>query len=134
MHRCILPFTLLLLSAGASGQVPLCPQDTTRKLVFSYADAPQSFPGGEKALLQFLRTTVHYPDSSTIYKVGGTVYTRFVVTEDGSLTNVCTMKRVDPLLEAEAARVVRAMPKWIPAIRDGKPVRTLVTLPIVFEL
>ncbi len=64
----------------------------------------------------------------------GKVFVSFVVEKDGSIQNVKVEKGVSSILDEEAMRVVRNMPKWTPAMKDGKEVRTSLTLPIVFHL
>lgn len=64
----------------------------------------------------------------------GKVFVSFVVEKDGSIQDVKIEKGVTPALNEEALRVVRSMPKWTPALKDGKEVRTVLTLPIVFHL
>ena len=58
----------------------------------------------------------------------------FVVETDGSLSNVRVARKVFPSLDAEAVRVVKAMPKWKPGKEKGRAVRVNFTMPIVFSL
>ena len=102
---------------------------------FSFAsDRTASFPGGNDALASYLQTNVTYPESAMKNNEIGKVFVSFVVEKDGSTQNVKVEKGVSSILDAEAMRVVRNMPKWIPAMKDGKEVRTALTLPIVFHL
>ena len=59
---------------------------------------------------------------------------QFVVEEDGSITNVCVVRSVDPSLDKEAMRVAKSMPRWVPGKQNGTPVRVKYTLPISFRL
>ena len=59
---------------------------------------------------------------------------RFIVERDGSVSAVEVAKGVDPDLDKEAVRVVKALPKWKPGRQQGKAVRTRYMLPIVFTL
>ncbi|MCR5496975.1 MAG: energy transducer TonB [Paludibacteraceae bacterium] len=102
---------------------------------FSFAsDRAASFPGGNDALASYLQTNVTYPESAMKNNEIGKVFVSFVVEKDGSIQNVKVEKGVSSILDEEAMRVVRNMPKWIPAMKDGKEVRTSLTLPIVFHL
>lgn len=92
------------------------------------------FPGGEKGLRNFLAHTIKYPKEATEGKIQGKVFVRFIILEDGSVSDIAIFKSVHPLLDAEACRVVKAMPKWIPGLQDGKPVRVMYTMPINFIL
>lgn len=85
-------------------------------------------------MASYLQTNVTYPESAMKNNEIGKVFVSFVVEKDGSIQNVKVEKGVSSILDAEAMRVVRNMPKWIPAMKDGKEVRTALTLPIVFHL
>lgn len=92
------------------------------------------FPGGDKALIEFLQKNVKYPVEAQKKGVEGRVVVNFVVEKDGSLTEIKTVRSVDPLLDEEAVRVVSAMPKWEPGKQKGKPVRVRFNVPISFKL
>ena len=66
--------------------------------------------------------------------IQGRVFVSFVVNKDGSIVDVKTLRSPDPLLTKEAERVVKLMPKWVPAIQGWKNVRSRFTLPIMFTL
>ena len=66
--------------------------------------------------------------------VEGVVFVRFIIKPDGSLTDVKVLRPVHPLLDAEALRVVREMPRWKPGRQDGKPVRVFYSVPVEFRL
>lgn len=93
-----------------------------------------SFPGGNVELANYLQANVTYPEVSMKNNEIGKVFVSFVVEKDGSIQDVKIEKGVTPALNEEALRVVRSMPKWTPALKDGKEVRTVLTLPIVFHL
>ena len=92
------------------------------------------FPGGQAALMEYLTKNVKYPEEAHKKGVQGRVIASFVVEEDGSITNANIAKSVDPLLDAEALRVVNAMPNWTPGMQRGKAVRVKYTIPINFML
>lgn len=81
----------------------------------------------------FLAKTYHYPDSAKAKGIKGKVYVGFVVEADGAITEVQVVKGVDPLLDAEALRVVGLMPRWTPGEQNGKPVRMRMRLPMKFD-
>jgi protein TonB len=58
----------------------------------------------------------------------------FIVEPDGSVTNVSVNKSIAKECDDEAVRVVKSMPRWDPGRRNGKPVRVLVRMPIVFKI
>ncbi|MCX6272027.1 MAG: TonB family protein [Bacteroidetes bacterium] len=91
------------------------------------------FPGGNTtALLKYLRDNIKYPASAIQKKISGTVHVNFVITASGRVDKVKITKSVDPELDYEAIRIVKAMPLWSPGIWHARPVNVLVTLPIRF--
>lgn len=93
-----------------------------------------SFPGGDEAMLQFIRDNQKYPTEAQNEGIQGRVLVQFVVDKDGSITDVEVFRGVHPLLDAEAIRVVKSMPKWKPGMQKGKPVRMKYTLVQMFRL
>ena len=132
--------------------------------IFEVVEEPAQYPGGQAALMQYLAQNIRYPKISAENGVQGRVIVQFVVEKDGSLSNFAVVKKsgdtitknaqsgitVKALgsateeskvpqeafdaLNAEAVRVLREMPKWIPAKQRGQEVRMRYTLPITFRL
>lgn len=94
------------------------------------------FPGGEKAMYQFLRDNINYPELATKHAIEGTVYLKFVIERDGSVSNIEILQGVPggAMCDREAIRVVEKMPKWMPGKQRGREVRVNFTLPIRFKL
>jgi protein TonB len=92
------------------------------------------FPGGEAALAAFIKKEVKYPKKAKRAGIQGKVLVSFVVDKDGSVTDVSIARGMDPLLDEEAMRAVRLMPKWTPGLLNGKPVKTKFNLPVSFVL
>lgn len=92
-----------------------------------------SFPGGMQTCAKFLAENVKYPEEAQKERVQGRVLVNFVVDKDGTLSDIEVIKHVHPALDAEAVRVVKLMPKWMPATVGGKPVRVRYTLPLNFK-
>ena len=101
---------------------------------FDVVEDMPAFPGGMEAMMAFLIENVKYPADAKKQKVDGRVLVNFVVEKDGSITEVKVIKPAFPSLDAEAIRVVKAMPKWKPGYQNGQAVRVLFTLPINFSL
>ncbi|MGN1240126.1 MAG: energy transducer TonB [Paludibacteraceae bacterium] len=117
------------------------------------------FPGGQRALFNFLSREVHYPELAVEQGVQARVICSFVVDKDGSITDISLSNithisvsrqesrqesmllsgltsmeiRAVEALVAEAMRVVGEMPKWKPGTQDGKPMRVRYTVPINFR-
>ena len=92
------------------------------------------YPGGMEELMKFLQRNVKYPKEAQEQGKQGRVIVQFVVNKDGSITDAKIVKSVDPQLDAEALRVVNAMPNWTPGKQRGKEVRTYFTIPVTFRL
>src|SRR4051812_25475270 len=73
------------------------------------------FPGGDKALVDYLSNTMRYPEEAQKQKWEGKTLVAFSVNEDGTITNARVLKSSWLVLDNEALRVVKGMPKWIPA-------------------
>lgn len=91
------------------------------------------FNGGHVAMEQYIRSNVRYPQKAIEEKIQGTVTVRFVVEVDGSISNI-SVRSKESILDEEAIRLIKNMPKWIPGKNDGIPLRTIQTLPINFTL
>ena len=102
--------------------------------VMDKCEVMPKFPGGESGMMKFLTENVKYPKEALDKGITGRVLVEFVVERDGSINDVKIMKSVDPILDNEAIRIVKAMPKWEPGTMNGKAVRVKHTLPVTFRL
>ena len=92
------------------------------------------FPGGEIELMKFISRNVKYPDDAKEAGKAGRVIVKFVIDKDGSISDATILRSVYPSIDAEALRVVNAMPKWNPGKVKGEPVKVKYTLPLSFSL
>jgi TonB family protein len=102
--------------------------------VFTISEVKPMYPGGDAAMMKYLQKNIKYPIQAKEQGVKGTVFMRFVVEKDGSVTDVEVAKGVNPLLDTEAKRVVSSMPKWAPGKQNGTNVAVQYTLPVKFDL
>jgi len=102
--------------------------------VYEACEQMPSYVGGQQELMRYLIENVRYPKAAVEAKQQGRVVVQFVVEKDGAVSGVKLLKSVTPLLDAEAIRVVKAMPKWNPGKKDGKLVRVRYALPVSFRL
>lgn len=93
-----------------------------------------AFPGGESGLLNFIRRNVRYPQAAEDAGIEGRVVVQFDVNKDGSVSNAEVVRGASPILDREALRVVRIMPRWHPALQGGHPVKMSYAVPVVFKL
>ena len=114
--------------------LPMNAQSESSTKVYDAVDEMPSFPGGLNGLMTFLAQNMVYPVTAQENGVQGRVIVSFVVETDGSITDVKVARSVDPYIDKEAMRIVKAMPKWTPGKKDGKPVRVKYTVPVVFRL
>jgi len=84
---------------------------------------------------KFIQTNIKRPEEAVKKGIKGTSYITFIVEPDGSVTNGKVLKGIPggQILDDEALRVVKLMPKWNPGKQDGKFVRVAFCLPIKFS-
>lgn len=102
--------------------------------VFDVVEEMPVFPGGAVAMMDFFMKNMKYPKDAMEAKQEGRVIAQFVVEKDGSISGSHIVKSVSPSLDAEALRIVNAMPNWTPGRQNGKPVRVKYTAPLSFKL
>jgi TonB family protein len=92
------------------------------------------FGEGQSDLIQYLAHQVKYPLAAAEDGVQGTVVVQFVVGEDGKVQDVTTIRSIREDLDQSAMDVIRQMPAWKPAIKNGAPVAAIMTMPIKYKL
>lgn len=102
--------------------------------VYRVVERMPEFPGGTEALMGYLSKNVKYPESAKKNSVQGKVIIQFIVNKKGQVVSPKITKSVSPELDAEALRVIRAMPQWEPATQHGKTVDCMYTISIAFKL
>lgn len=100
---------------------------------FEYDQQPK-FPGGQDSLRKFIGRNLQYPTLARREGIEGTVYVMFMVSKEGSVTAVDLYKGVSPQLDAEAIRVIKLMPAWIPRKLEGELTPFNLVLPVTFRL
>ena len=102
--------------------------------VFVVVEEMPAYPGGNEALLKYIGEHTQYPEIAKENNIQGRVIVRFCVTSKGGVSQVSILKGVDPELDAEAIRVVTALPTFKPGKQGGKPVPVWFMVPITFTL
>lgn len=102
--------------------------------IFTVVEQQPEFEGGYAAMMNFIKKNMRYPASARRMGVDGTVYVSFVVSKDGSISEVKTIRGISADCDKEAMRVVSMMPPWRPGKQNGKPVFVRFVLPIKFQL
>lgn len=106
---------------------------TDNKEVRTTEELPQ-YPGGEMAMMRYLMDNVKYPAEAEAAREQGRVVVKFVIEADGSIGETEVVRSVSPSLDAEAVRVVKAMPRWTPGKSNGQAVACNYSIPVVFKL
>ena len=102
--------------------------------VFVTVEKMPEFPGGELAMRRYIGKNINYPAVARENDIQGTVYLRFVVLRNGKVGDVQLLRGVDQLLDDEAIRVVKSLPKFEPGMQGGKKVKVWFSVPINFKL
>lgn len=100
----------------------------------TYGDTLPQYPGGQDAMMKFLKENLQYPETARKAGTEGVVYVQFIITSKGTVTDVKVKRSVEATIDAEVIRVVSMMPNWIPGKIDRKPVDTEMVLPVNFKL
>lgn len=128
---------------NSTAQPPVATEDPIYKVV----QVQPAFPGcenetdpskkkicAEALILRFIYSNIKYPAEARASKIEGTVYIKYVVEKDGTITDAELVRDIGGGCGAEALRVVNMMPKWEPGMLNGNPVRVQFNLPVKFEL
>lgn len=123
--------TLLMTISYAAAQENY---DNDEFILGTFISKSPEFPGGTDSLYKFLESNLKYPEDAKKDSIQGRVICRFTIDTDGSVTDIQVLRSVHPSLDAEAVRVLSAMPKWVPAETDGKKTRCKFVFPVVFKM
>jgi len=111
--------------------------------VFFIVEKMPQFPNGDIAMRKYIAENIVYPQEAKDKKIQGKVFVTFVIGKDGAIEPESVKIAVDsdgnyrgadPLLDAEAIRVIKTLPKWKPGTQGGKPLRVSYTVPVAFEI
>lgn len=122
------------LNAKLSAALPPVPVASEQPLNFRIVQQMPEFPGGGSAFIQWLTRQLRYPPLAQSQRIQGRVVVSFIVNKDGSIADVKLEKSVNDLLDREALRVIRMMPRWKPGVHNNQPCRTMVAVPVVFKI
>jgi TonB family protein len=89
---------------------------------------------GYEALFEFFRENLKYPQDAIKDSIQGVMKISFVINEEGKPVNIRTEETLGKLFDAEAVKLIESMPPWKPALLNGKPVKSRISLPLTFEI
>lgn len=121
------PFDVYIDESEETNQ-PEKPEVSSNEPIYDVAEQMPSFPGGIGILMKWLSSNISNPN-----KYKGRVVVKFVVETDGSISNVSVIRGLNQQANDEVVRVIKAMPRWTPGYRKGKPVRVRYSLPVIFS-
>jgi TonB family protein len=137
-YALVIPFAALAIVATTNKELVAKPITIVAKhtddKVYILVDVMPEFKGGTEALMKYLGNNVKYPKEAKENKIEGKVLIGFIIDTKGNIKEVNIIKTADELLDAEAVRVIKTMPKWKPGKQDGKKVNVKFVLPIAFKL
>lgn len=140
MKNWSLILVIQLITGLAFTQEPPKPRDpepiTPQEIIYDYVDEPAEFPGGTKALLQFIKDHLKYPESALKNGIEGKCYVKLLISDKGIVKEAKLLKGIPdcPECEKEALRIMHVMPVWKPGKVNGKPVSSYYRLPVSFKL
>lgn len=116
---------------------PIIEGDLPDETVVDYVDYADKQPepiGGYEAFYKFISKNIKYPSQARKLGVEGKVFVRFIVDEQGEVTNLKIIRGIDAGCDAEVLRLMEKSPKWNPGKQRAKPVKVRMVIPIIFEL
>lgn len=125
-------YFLLMGISGLSAQAQTDSVAALKPVIYSVVEQHPEFPGGMYKLDKYFRQNLRHPKDAQKAGADNKVFVNFVVTDTGVIEDVRVIKSLGPEFDAEAIRVMTAMPHWIPGKQGGKPVYCRFNLPISF--
>jgi TonB family protein len=125
--------TLKFSSGTKSGRAPAFQVQNVDEPLNRVDEMPE-YPGGENALLDFIKKNIKYPKEALTKKLEGKVIVRFIVTKEGKSEAISVLKGINPAIDAEAIRVIGLIKNWEPGKLNGKVVNVWYMIPVTFEL
>ena len=122
-------------SVEGEGTIPVIdPEPVAEPMFRDFAQVMPHYEGGIEAMMKFIQKRIRYPRPAVSQQIEGTVFVRFLVNGDGSVSNVEVIKGLHPDCDREAVRVISMLPSWKGGSHNGRPVSVRMVLPITFNL
>lgn len=125
----------MLVVDGATGEIVDWNDDNWTEgcleeaIPYDAAEVKPEFVGGEESMIAFIQENLKYPEDAPEDRV----LVRFIIREDGTITNIEALHSSNAMLSEAAMEVVKNMPAWNPGKIDGASVAVIYTLPIIFK-
>jgi len=139
MKNTITLFSALLLSHLCLAQdmhpvIEETPVENAEDMPFTIVEVMPAYPGGDKALIDWIGAEISYPNEAKEQHMEGKVFVSFIIGTDGSIESASIARGVHPLLDEEALRVVKGIKGFSPGLQRGKAVRVQYIVPVAFVL
>jgi TonB family protein len=108
-------------------------EEENKDVVYTYVEKMPVFPGGLDALMLFIKTNIKYPKDAEENEISGKVYVQFIIDYNGKVISPTVVRSLHPSLDAEALRIIRMMPSWVPGQQNGKNVKVKFAIPVNFN-
>ena len=132
MRKLTLLLALLSLFGPASARPDKESTVQTTKQTADVITQPE-FKGGIEKMYQYISDNFQYPEEAQKRSVNGKMEVEFTVEKSGDITYVGILKGLDYSIDNEVLRLLKAMPRWTPATKNGQPVRYKVSMPITIR-
>ena len=109
-------------------------RQTTVPEIYYVVEQMPRFPGGDTAMLKYIRENLRYPQAAIEKEIQGRVIVKLVVNTDGTLSDIYVIKPLDPQCDQEAIRIIQSMPRWIPGRHNGVAVPVYYLVPVTFKI
>lgn len=134
MKNLIYTILFCFIATASFSQETVINDSISNDSIYFHVDEFPEFPGGEEARMKFIHDNINYPEMAQESGIQGTVYVKFIIEKDGSISNVEIIRGIGGGCDEEAIRILRMMPKWKPAMSQGKPVRIKFNMPFKFTI
>lgn len=133
MKKTIFMLSMLLMAAIVASTPATATTQTDSEKVYDSCQVMPKFPGGEKAMMEFIASNVKYPPQAVKENIQGIVLAEFVINKEGKAVQPRITHSLSPECDAEVIRVIGLMPAWTPGQENGKAVNVKYSLPVVFR-
>ena len=133
MKKTIFSLYMLLFAAIAVFSPVTANAQTDTPKVYDKCEVMPQFPGGEKAMMDFIATNLKYPQQAIKDNVEGAVLAEFIINTEGKVVEPRIVNSLSPECDSEVIRVINLMPAWTPGQQDNKTVNVKFALPIMFS-
>lgn len=134
MKKVLFKALFLLCAFSMPGIINAQKSTTTTQQSGEVVITQPEFKGGMEGLYKYILEQFEYPDDARRRSISGTVEVEFTVERSGDVSNVGILKGIDEMVDDQILRLLKAMPRWTPATRNGVPVRYRISMPLTLKL